>query len=157
MFAYENFGFKPDIVTLAKGLGGGLPIGAFLCNDKTSGVMSNGDHGSTFGGNPVCCAGAMKVLEIVSNPEFLGDVASKGKYIMQKIAELGNPGVVDIRGMGLMIGIQIKGSHKEVAQKALEKGLLVLTAGSDVVRLLPPLTITKEQIDEGLGILSSIL
>lgn len=158
MFAYEHFaGFKPDIITVAKGLGGGLPIGAFLCNEKTAVVLGKGDHGSTFGGNPVCCAGATKVLEIITAPGFLKSVSEKGEYLMKKLCGIDSQNITEVRGKGLMIGIEIKSSPKEAAEKALEKGLLVLTAGSDVVRLLPPLTITKEQIDEGVAILAEVL
>lgn len=157
LFAYEAFGGEcvPDVVTLAKGLGGGLPIGAFVCGKKCSGVLGAGQHGTTFGGNPVVCAGACEVMSRVSHPEFLASVAEKGGYIRTKLAEMKFP-ALDIRGRGLMIGIQIDGNPKEYAHRAFDLGLLVLTAGSDVLRLLPPLTISYEELDAGLAIMRKL-
>ncbi|MBE6870487.1 MAG: aspartate aminotransferase family protein [Ruminococcaceae bacterium] len=158
MFCFEHFSAVPDIVTLAKGLGGGLPIGACLCNEKLALTMGAGTHGSTFGGNPVSCAGANAVLDRVGNADFLADVTKKGEYIRAKIAQANIPAVKAVRGKGLMIGIDI-GEHspKQVVKTAVENGLLVLSAGKSAVRLLPPLVITYEEIDKGLAILCDIL
>ena len=157
VFAHEYFGVSPDIITVAKGLGGGLPIGAFLCNEKLEKVLDAGKHGSTFGGNLAVCAGGLEVLNTVSAPEFLAEVVKKGEYILKKIKQIDTMLIVEIRQSGLMIGIQIKGQPKEYAKKLLACGLLVLTAGDDVIRFLPPLNITYEEIDAGLSILESVL
>lgn len=155
LLAFENFGIKPDIVTLAKGLGGGLPIGACLCTEELGSVMSAGTHGSTFGGNPIVCAGADYVLDKISTPEFLRNVCDSGDYMRSTISAFKN--VKSVRGMGMMIGIEVEGkAGAEVAKKCIENGLIVLTAKT-LVRLLPPLNITKEQIDKGLEILKKII
>lgn len=155
LFAIEHFGVTPDIVTLAKGLGGGLPIGACLCSKELSGVLSAGTHGSTFGGNPASCAGALYVLDRVTSPGFLEEVAKKGEYIKSRINSM--PNTENVRGIGLMLGFDTKdGTAKEIAANCLEKGLLILTAKNSV-RLLPPLTINYEEIDAGLEIIEKVL
>ncbi len=154
-YCYQGYGIKPDVVTSAKGLGGGLPIGACLCGANVSGVLVPGTHGTTFGGNPVVCAGALEVLSRVAKPEFLKDVQEKGDYIRAKLKEM--PNVSDVRGQGLMIGIVTeKDNAKEIAAKCVENGLLILTAKT-LLRMLPPLTITYEEIDKGLSILKNIM
>ena len=153
LYAYEHYGIRPDIVTTAKGLAGGLPIGACLFFEKAAEALRAGDHGSTFGGNPVSCAGACNVLERLTD-EFLLEVEGKAAYMRAKLK--GFDGVEDVTGLGLMIGIATKKNAKEVAKACLERGLLVLTA-HDKVRLLPPLVITKSEMDEGLTILREVL
>jgi len=149
LFAYEHFGIKPDIVTFAKGIGGGLPIGGALFGEKTCDVLVPGDHGTTYGGNPVACAGAAYVLEKMDG-DFLEDVAAKGAYLKEKL--MGMPNVTGVSGMGMMIGISIEGKKAaDAVADALKEGLMILTA-KDKVRMLPPLTITYEEIDEGLEI-----
>lgn len=146
MYAFENYNVEPDIITLAKGLGGGLPIGACLCKEELNNVLSTGMHGTTFGGNPISCAASLYVLERMEKDNISESVKEKGDYFAEKLEAL--KGVESVRHMGLMIGIVPKeGTAKEIATKCLEEGLLVLTA-KDVVRLLPPLTITKDEIDE---------
>ena len=161
VFAHEYFGVIPDIITIAKGIGGGLPIGAFLCNEKLAKTLDAGKHGSTFGGNPAICAGAIEVLDTVSQVEFLNEVSKKGEYIVEKIKKMNSGVIVEIRQKGLMIGVQLKlkdgESPKDYAKKCLQSGLLALTAGDDVLRFLPPLNITYEEIDEGLKILEVVL
>lgn len=153
--ASEYFGVKPNITTLAKGLGGGLPIGACLADETCAEVLGGGSHGSTFGGNPVVCAGAVAVLSRVSEPGFLESVKDKGDYIREALESC--PEVESISGMGLMIGIQLKNMKAaDILNAAREAGLLVLTA-KEKVRLLPPLTISKEELDAGLEILLQIL
>jgi len=155
LFCYEQYGIHPDVITLSKALGGGLPIGACLCTERLGTVLSSGMHGSTFGGNPIACAGALSILERVADSDFLKQVAEKGVYIQRKIADMED--VAEVRGMGMMIGIVLKnGTAKDVAVKCLEKGLLVLTAKT-LIRLLPPLTITYEEIDRGLTILADVI
>ena len=157
MFAYKYFGFEPDVLTLAKGLGGGLPIGAFLCGEKCEHVLGASNHGTTFGSNPVAAAGANEVMARLSSDGFLDEVCKKGEYIVAAVRAMEIPFIKDIRGCGLMIGIQIDGIPKEFTKKAMESGLLLLTAGTDVIRLLPPLTITYDEIDKGLAILKEVL
>ena len=155
LFCYENYGITPDIITSAKGLGGGLPIGACLCSKELGGGLSAGTHGTTYGGNPVVCAGALEVLSRVGNNAFLKEVRQKGEYIKDKLLKLDN--VKEVRGMGLMLGIVLEnGEAKEIAAKCVQNGLLILTAKT-LLRLLPPLTITYEEIDKGLAILQSCL
>ena len=154
--SYMHSGISPDIVTLAKGLGGGLPIGACLFNEKTEKVLSFGDHGSTFGGNPVSCAGACVVLDKVTSDGFCGEVEKKGEYIKAKLFEKLGDEITEIRGRGLMLGIDFKSKPaKQIVAEALKKGVVMLTAKQSV-RLLPPLTITYEDIDEGIEKLASI-
>ncbi len=153
--AGDNFGKKADLTTLAKGLAGGVPIGVCLSGEKCANVLTAGTHGSTFGGNPISCAGGLAVLETVNKPGFLDEVARKGAYIREKL--LTSPEVASVSGMGLMIGIELKNKKAgNVVKAALDKGLLLLTAKTKI-RLLPPLTITYEEIDKGLEILLGLL
>ena len=155
MYAYQGYGIMPDIVTTAKGLGGGLPIGACLLFEKTKDAFGYGDNGSTFGGNPVVCAGAVSIVERLNEELFL-EVRAKGEYLRTFISKM--PGVEEVTGLGLMIGVKTNGktSVREIAEKCVEKGLLVLTA-HDRLRLLPPLTIKKTEMDEGLKILNEVM
>ncbi len=154
LFAYEYFDVEPDIVTFAKGIGGGLPIGGALFGERACDVLQPGNHGTTYGGNPVACAGALEVLTRM-DAAFLQEVEEKGAYMKEKLLRF--PSVVSVTGMGLMIGVEIKEKEaKAVVAKALEKGLMALTA-KDKIRLLPPLTITYEEIDKGLKILEDVL
>ncbi len=156
LLASEQFSVKPNITTLAKGLGGGLPIGAVLMDEVTENVLGFGDHGSTFGGNPVSCAGGIAVLEELLDEGKLAEVGEKASYFREKLLEI--PGVKSVSGLGLMIGIELDEglTASETAAKCVENGLLVLTAKTKI-RLLPPLTITKDEIDRGLEILSAAL
>lgn len=155
LLAAEYFGVKPDIVTLAKGLGGGLPIGVCLTRGEYASVLTPGTHGSTFGGNPVVCAGGLVVLQRLSDPEFMGELEKKAAYFRRSLEAL--PRVKSVSGLGLMLGVELDGmAASDVLQKALDKGLLVLTAKTKL-RCLPPLTITYEQIDAGMAILREVL
>ncbi len=154
LFAYEGYNCHPDILTFAKGIGAGLPLGGVLLGEKVKDVLEPGDHGSTFGGNPVICAGALVVLARLT-PEFLKEVENKGQNIMKELRAMNL--VKNVDGRGLMIGFQVENQEaKEVAQRALKEGLMVLTA-KDRVRLLPPLTISKEEIRKGLDILKKVI
>ncbi len=154
--ASEQYGVFPDMTTLAKGLGNGLPIGAVLFNDKTCGVLGKGQHGSTFGGNPVACAGANVVLDTVLDADFLEVVTDKGNYLRMRCQAVERVERVD--GMGLMLGIKLstESTAAEIAAKCAENGLLVLTA-KDKIRLLPPLTITYDELGEGADIFEKVL
>lgn len=153
----QIFGVKPNITTLAKGLAGGVPIGVCLADTKCDNVLTAGTHGSTFGGNPISCAGGMSVLNKLSDEKFLEEVTVKGKYITDKLLEI--PAVKAVDVMGLMLGITFEKGNmtaNDVVKAALNKGLLLLTAKAKV-RMLPPLTITYEEIDKGIEILKDIL
>lgn len=154
LFAYQQFGIEPDMVTFAKGIGNGLPIGGVICKEKFAEVLKPGDHGCTFGMNPVCCAGANYVLDTIDDA-FLAEVRSKGNYIRSRLEDL--DGVERTTGLGLMIGIVLKEMEPlKAAKKLLSGGVMVLTA-ADKVRLLPPLTISYEEIDEALKVMENIL
>ena len=157
--ASDALGFKPEVVTLAKGIAGGVPMGACLFRGKAADVFVAGDHQSTFAGNPLACAAGLVVVETVSQPEFLDRVNHAGDYIRGAISSWNLPIVKDVRGKGLMIGTQIDSKIKpfDIEVKCLEKGLCTTTAGTDVVRFLPPLTISDKEIEEGLKIYKSVL
>ena len=151
----EHFGHKTDLTTLAKGLAGGVPIGVCLSGEKCANVLTPGTHGSTFGGNPLACAGGLAVLNKVNSAGFLDEVAKKGDYIRKKLAKCSE--VQSVSGIGLMVGIELKTKKAgDIAKACLENGLLVLTAKTKV-RLLPPLTITYDELNEGLDILIRLL
>lgn len=155
LFAFENFGVKADAVSSAKGLAGGLPFGAVLCSNKLGNVLGPGTHGTTFGGNPMACAGAIEVLKRIGEPGFMESVSQKGEYIRAKLGEM--PEVKNIRGLGLMLAFDIEGAESsKAAAELVRRGLLILTAKSSL-RMLPPLVITKEEIDEGLEIIKNYI
>lgn len=156
-FCYQQYGILPDAVSFAKGIAGGLPFGGFLTGEKCRDVLGPGMHATTFGGNPVCAAAALATLEIL-NETYLGEVADKGRYLRNAIESMNLPCLGGTRGRGLMIGIEVKPgqTNREVAGKLIENGLLVLTAGP-ALRLLPPLTITKDEMDKGLAIMKHTL
>lgn len=153
-FAYQNFDITPDIVTTAKGLGGGLPIGAVLFGEKLKNTVTPGSHGSTFGGNPIASAGAIIIVKRIDD-DFLLAVSEKSKYIKNEIAKWKN--VENISGMGLMLGILTNKDAGEIAKECLKKGLLVLTAHKNKVRLLPALNISFAELNEGLDILKEVI
>lgn len=155
LFAFENYEILPDLVTVAKGIGGGLPIGLCMCGEKLKDVMSPSTHGTTFGANPVVCAGANYVLDTITADGFLDEVNKKGAYIEEKVSKFKN--VKNVRRMGLMIGIEFEnGNAHDIAVKCVENGLLIITA-KDLLRMLPPLVITYDEIDEALKILETTL
>ncbi len=154
LFAYEHAGISPDVVTSAKGIGNGLPMGACLCTEKCANILTAGTHGTTFGGNPVACAGAKYILNCLTD-DFMNEVAEKGEYIREKLGTIDE--VKSVTGLGLMLGIELKTKNAgEIAKKCSENGLLILTAKTKL-RMLPPLVITKEEIDRGVNILEKIL
>ena len=155
LLANEHYGRQPDVCTLAKGLAGGVPIGACLANEKCCDVLSKGTHGSTFGGNPIACAGGLAVLNKVTKDGFLDDVAKKAEYFREKLAEI--PEIEGVDGLGLMIGARLRTKKAtDICKACLDNGLLILTA-KEKLRFLPPLTITYEEIDEGIEILKKTL
>lgn len=152
LYGYMNFKVQPDIVSTAKGLGGGLPIGATLMGEKVQNVLKPGDHGSTYGGNPVCCAGALTVIERLDD-NFLGSVKRKSGYIMSTL--YGAPGIESVSGLGLMIGIKTTKPAKEVVAACMERGVLCLTA-KDKVRLLPALNIPIDVLSDAIEVIKSV-
>ncbi len=153
LYAFEQFNVKPDIISTAKGLGGGLPIGAVMLGEKVKDTLSTGSHGSTFGGNPACAAGAFNVISRLDD-NFLAEVRAKSEYIFTKLASM--KGVVSVSGLGLMIGVKAEKPTPEIISAGIERGVLFLSA-KDKLRLLPPLNITYPQIDEALAVLAEIL
>ena len=152
LYAYMRFGIMPDIVSTAKGLGCGLPIGATLMGEKVQYVLGPGDHGSTYGGNPVCCAGAISVIERLTD-DFLGSVKRKSGYIMASL--YGAPGIESVSGLGLMIGIKTTKPAKEVVGACMERGILCLTA-KDKVRLLPALNIPMDLLERAIETIKEV-
>lgn len=158
-FGFKHYDISPDIITVAKGLGNGLPVGAMVAKEKYRHVFSAGTHGTTFGGNPLAMAAAQAVLEIVFQKEFLKTVEDKGIYLEEQLNnKLGNHSLVKgISGKGLMCGITCTEDVSSLIPKFMEKGLLILSAGPHVIRLLPPLTITKDEIDQAIEIICEVM
>jgi len=157
LFAFQQYGITPDVFSFAKGIAGGLPLGGFAANEKCSTVLTPATHATTFGGNPVAAAGAIEVLKLLDD-DTLDEVNKKGEYINKKVKSWNIAAIKEVRGKGLMIGISLNGAiPRETAQKCVENGLLILTAGTDALRMLPPLTITYDEIDKGLAILKASL
>ncbi|MCL1934979.1 MAG: acetylornithine/succinylornithine family transaminase [Defluviitaleaceae bacterium] len=154
-FCYEYFDILPDAISFAKGVGGGIPIGGFLVNNKLKNILSYGDHGTTFGGNPLCCSVALATLGEIEN--ILPNVNEKGEYIKSKIEKMNLKNVINIRGKGLMIGVKVDLPTTELNEKFLENGLVLLTAGKDVIRFLPALNIGYEEINIGLEIFEKVM
>lgn len=159
MFAYEHYGVKPDIVTMAKALGCGVPIGAFAATEKVASAMVPGDHGTTYGGNPLCTAAVNKVFDIFEEDKILDNVNEVSAYLESELDKI----VEDFdvikarRGKGLMQGLVVDGKPGDFVTKAIDNGLLIISAGSDVLRFVPPLIITKENVDEMISILRKVL
>ena len=162
-FAYEKYGVKPDIVTLAKGLAGGVPIGAFICTEKVERAFHAGDHGTTFGGNPLACAAANVVLDTVPNEKFLAHVEEVGGYFKNKLIELQqkhSAQISEVRGEGLILGLQLSNSKKsgvEIVNECMKRGAIINCTVGTVLRFIPPLIITNEQVDEVTKILDEVL
>ncbi len=157
LFCYQNYGVEPDVLTLAKGLGGGLPIGACLAKDFVAECFNPGDHASTFGGNPVACACSNAVLDEITDMNLLLKIKENGCHLMEKLTSLKCPNIQDVRGVGLMIGVEFDIEVKDVIQKCLDRGLLIIGAGKNVLRFVPPLIISKYEIDKGISILEEVL
>ena len=157
LFCFQQYGIRPDVVTMAKGLGGGLPVGAVLAAESCAGVLTPGTHATTFGGTPIVCAAVNAVLDTVGEGQFLVAVREKGEYLKNGILSIGSPSIHGVRGMGLMLGIIVdEGRHTAFANTLIEKGVLAITAGKNAVRLLPPWTRAKEEMDEALTIMKEV-
>ncbi|MCR3905594.1 MAG: acetylornithine/succinylornithine family transaminase [Tenericutes bacterium] len=159
LFAYEHTNLTPDLLTLAKSLGGGLPLGALLVSKKLENVLKPGDHGTTFGGNPLSCATGLAVINELTKPEMILDVYKKSGYLFEQLKSIKNkyPIISEIRGSGLMIGIEVGDKALEIQQKALELGVLLNVTNQTVIRLLPPLNIQRKELDEFINIFENVL
>ncbi|SHJ42143.1 acetylornithine aminotransferase apoenzyme [Geosporobacter subterraneus DSM 17957] len=159
LFAYENFAVQPDVICMAKGLGGGFPIGATLAKKEAAEAFAPGDHGCTFGGNPLACAVALTVLEELLEKGVLENTIQQSKYLVDQLSKLQEKHTVvqGVQGMGLMLGLGLIIQGKQLVQKCFEKGLLLVGAGEKVVRILPPLNVTQEEIDEAVAIIDAAL
>lgn len=159
MFAYQHFDMQPHIITLAKGLGGGVPIGAVLARDEVAEVIQPGDHGSTFGGNPLACAAAIASLEVILEEKLIDNARETGTYMLNAITDLASNYelIKEVRGAGFMIGIDFGSPCREIAMRLLEKGLLVSCTAMNVIRLVPPLNLNKQEVHEILEILKEVL
>jgi acetylornithine/N-succinyldiaminopimelate aminotransferase len=157
--ACEQYGVQADVVTLAKGLAGGIPAGAFLAGEKTADVLQSGDHGSTFGGNPLASAAGIAVLDTVANPSFLGEIKHKGQKFKTTLESWNHPCIKEVRARGMMLGIDLDTEAWPILERALKEnpGLLLLSAGTNTLRLLPPYIISDTEIEEGLDILKKML
>ncbi len=156
MFAIQHFGVTPDLLTCAKSLAGGVPMGAVLIGDKVKNLVP-GVHGSTFGGNPLSCAAANAALDVILGEDLPGQAALKGAYLVEKLKKIETPNIREVRGSGLMVGIEMKQKVTATIKALQEKKIIALNAGLTVIRLLPPLVITYEQIDHLVDVLSEVL
>lgn len=156
-FAYQSYGVNPDIVTLAKGLGGGFPIGAMLATDEAATGFAPGDHASTFGGNPLGTAVANILVETVSAPQFMENTKKLGEYLQESLNKIVDNRIIEIRGLGLMLGMEFNTDIKELVQICMQKGLLLIGAGPRVVRFVPPLNINQKEINQGVAIFKEAL
>ncbi|MDQ7001009.1 MAG: acetylornithine transaminase [Mariprofundus sp.] len=159
MFAFEQAGIVPDILTLAKGLGGGVAIGAMLATDTVSASFGPGTHGSTFGGNPLACTAALTVLDVIESASLLSNVQQRGEQLKQGLQDMACrfPVIRQVRGQGLLIGAELNVEAAPLIAAARDKGLLILMAGPNVLRFLPPLNISADEVDEALTIVGSVL
>jgi predicted acetylornithine/succinylornithine family transaminase len=160
MFAFQHSGVVPDILTIAKPLAGGLPMGAILLKESLAGALKVGDHGTTFGGNPVCAAAALAVLDHLEEPGFIDDIAARGLYLLRglrKLARKHKEAVAEVRGLGLMVGVEFAGEAAPVLKGLREKGILATKAGDRVLRLLPPLIVKRGEIRRLLAALDEVL
>ena len=159
-FAYEKYGVKPDIVTLAKGLAGGVPIGAFIATEKVATAFHAGDHGTTFGGNPLACAAANVVLDTVPTESFLKNVQEVGRYFKEKLLDLQKKyptAIKEVRGEGLILGAELNFEGREIVNEVLQKGAIINCTAGNVLRFIPPLIIEKSDVDEVIRLLDEVL
>jgi acetylornithine/N-succinyldiaminopimelate aminotransferase len=159
MFAHEHFGVPPDVMTLAKALGGGLPIGAMLARPEVAATLTPGTHGTTFGGNPVACAAALAVLDTLENERILDNATAIGNYLMAELRSIAktNPRIVEVRGSAMIIGVVLKDEARPVVDACLKERLILNATAGNVLRLLPPLNLTLEQAQQGMAIIRGAL
>jgi acetylornithine/N-succinyldiaminopimelate aminotransferase len=159
LFAYEHFGVKPDVMTLAKALGGGLPIGAMVARPEVAATLTPGTHGTTFGGNPVACAAALAVLDTLEKDRVLENATAVGNYLMEELRAIARTSsrIVEVRGYGMIIGVVLNGEARPVVDACLKERLILNATAGNVLRLLPPLNLTVEQAQEGMAIIRRAL
>jgi acetylornithine/succinyldiaminopimelate/putrescine aminotransferase len=157
LWAHESYGVTPDIMTLAKPLAGGLPLAAVLVTEAVAQAMQPGDHGSTFAGGPLVCKAAQVVFDRINQPQFLAAVRHNGDYLQHRLHALESDQIVDVRGAGLLVGVEIKTMAAPIQAAARRQGLLIINAGDNVLRLCPPLVINQEQIDTAVGVIGRCL
>lgn len=157
IFCYKNFAVTPDIVTLAKSLGGGLPMGAFVASEEVAASFGVGTHGSTFGGNPVAAAAGNAYLTALEEENLMENVKAMGDYFIKELKKIESSAIVDVRGLGLLIGMEVAGESSAIVGACLEKGVLLLNAGTKVVRFAPPLNCNTAQIDEAVAVLKEVM
>lgn len=159
IFCYQNYGIEPHVMTLAKALGGGLPIGAFVANRKMGEVLVPGNHASTFGGSPIVCSSALAVFEAIEKDKLLENAITQGKYLKEKLELLKkkHSSIKEVRGMALTIGVELNIDGNEIYDKCLKEGLLINCTQGNVLRIMPPLTVTKKEIDKAMSILDKVL
>jgi predicted acetylornithine/succinylornithine family transaminase len=159
LWSYEKYGIIPDMMTLAKPIGGGLPLGALVCKEMFASAIQPGDHGTTFGGNPLSCALGCVIMETVSDKKFLAKVKENGAYLVEKLQKIAKsqPSIKEIRGVGLMIGVEMNSDPAEIIAECRKKGLLVIKAEHNTVRFVPPLIAGKKDIDKAVGIFGKVL
>ena len=156
-FAKDQFGVEPDIMTLAKALGGGVPIGAILSNEKVSSAIEFGDHGTTFGGNPLVCAASLAVLEVIEEENLLEAAEEKGNWLKAQFEAMNEETIKDIRGMGLMLGIEFDFETKPLVAEMMNRGVLANATAGNVLRLVPPLNITKDDLEQVMNVIKNSL
>jgi len=158
MFCYQNYGIEPDVMTLAKSLGGGLPIGAIVASEEFKDILAPGAHASTFGGSPIVCAAALGVFEAIEKEHLMENAAEQGKYLVDKLKELQlkYTFIKDIRGMALIVGVELNIEGDVIYKKCLEKGLLINCTQKNVLRIMPALTVNKKEIDKAVSILEEV-
>lgn len=157
MFTKEHYGINPDIMTLAKALGGGFPIGAILSNEKVSQAIDYGDHGTTFGGNPLACAASLATIKVIEEEGLLQKAEEKGRWLHERILEINDSRIKEIRGLGLMMGVEFDFEVKDLVRKMLERGVLANATAGNVLRLVPPLNIGYEELEKALEVLKELL
>jgi acetylornithine/succinyldiaminopimelate/putrescine aminotransferase len=159
MFGYQNFDIQPDIITLAKSLGAGVPVAATLASDKAAGLMTPGSHGSTFGGSPIVCAAALAGFEAIEEDRLLENALEMGRYLVKKLFELKKDFdfIDEIRGLGLMIGVVLKIDAEPVYRKCLDRGMLINYTQRNILRIFPPIIVAKPDIDKGIDILKKVM
>jgi acetylornithine/N-succinyldiaminopimelate aminotransferase len=157
IFAYQHYGITPDIITTGKGLGGGLPLSCVIVKKKVFSILENGDHGTTMGGNPVACAAGNVVFDVVSQKSFLRQVKEKGDYFLKKLREIKSPKIKEVRGMGLLIGIELNENAAKYVEAGLKNGIILNVVKPNIIRIVPPLIISKKEIDEAVKIIDKIL
>jgi acetylornithine/N-succinyldiaminopimelate aminotransferase len=157
LWAYQGYGIFPDVMTLGKGLGGGLPLSAVVVSKKLKDIFTVGDHGTTMGGNPVACAAGNVVFEKVSDKTMLAAVMEKSRYLRKALEAIKSPKIKEVRGEGLLIGLELGVEAAPYVEKALKRGLIINSPKPTVIRLVPPLVITKKQIDKAVRIIKEIL